>query len=374
MSEYQFYEFAAIDGPLSDKGMAYAESVTGRAEVTPWRWKNVYNWGDFRGSVEKMMQHYDAHVYLANWGTFRFTVALPKDCFEAAVVEPCLREDAVELSDRGDRYVLTWTRNEEEGWECVDGEGILDGLLPIRDELLRGDLRSLYLGWLADVCWYDHERDDEDEAGDEPEPPVPPGLGKLTSAQKGLVEQLGIDEDYLAAAADLAVPEIDTASALRQAVEELKTEDAREYLLRVAQGEGSRVMAELNWMATRHARGGEAGPRRCVRELSEAAVRLRAERERRKAQAQARKRREKEAKRKAHLEDVLARSEAVWQEVDSLAEQKTAAAYDQIGKQVHDLSAAHALGVRAAEFEARLSAFRAKYSRRPALMRRIKDL
>ncbi len=319
------------------------------------------------------MQFYDAHVYIANWGSFRFMVALPKDCFEAAAVEPCLREGSMELSDRGDRYVVTWSRDEEGGGGWTEGEGILDCLLPIRDELLRGDFRSLYLGWLADVCWYNHEDDDDEGLGDELEPPVPPGLGELTPAQKEFAEQLGVDGDYLAAAAELDVPEIDTASALRQALAQLKVEDAREYLLRVAHGEGTRVMAELNWLATRHVPG-EAGPRRRMRELSEAAAKRRAERELRKAQAQERKRREQEAKRKAHLEAMLARAEEIWQSTDSLAERKTASAYDEASQQIHDLADAYALGNRTQEFEARLAAFRADYSRRPALMRRIEDL
>ena len=246
-------------------------------------------------------------------------------------------------------------------------------MLPIRDELLRGDLRSLYLGWLADVCWFDHERDEADELGDEFEPPVAPGLGELTSAQRGLVEQLGVDEDYLAAAAELDVPETDTEAALQEAIAQLKVRDAREYLLRVANGEGARVMAELNWLATRHARC-EDGPRRRVRELSEAAAIRRAKRERREAQAQERKRREEEAKRKAHLEAILARADEVWQGFSSLAERKTASAYDEISQQIHDLADAYALADRTPEFEAKLAAFSAVYSRRPALMRRLGDL
>lgn len=31
---------------------------------------NEYNWGDFKGNPDKLMQRYfDAHVYVANWMT-----------------------------------------------------------------------------------------------------------------------------------------------------------------------------------------------------------------------------------------------------------------------------------------------------------------
>jgi hypothetical protein len=56
----------------------------------------------------------------------------------------------------------------EDDWD--DGSGWMGSLLTLRSDLLRGDLRCLYLGWLLCVqC---------DEFSEETlEPPVPPGLG-----------------------------------------------------------------------------------------------------------------------------------------------------------------------------------------------------
>jgi hypothetical protein len=69
MSEYQYYEFLAIDRLLGQKEMADLRDLSTRAEITPTRFANVYNWGNFRGSPAKMMEEYfDAHVYVANWG------------------------------------------------------------------------------------------------------------------------------------------------------------------------------------------------------------------------------------------------------------------------------------------------------------------
>jgi len=34
MSEYQYYEFAAIDGPISDEGLRYARGCSSRANVS----------------------------------------------------------------------------------------------------------------------------------------------------------------------------------------------------------------------------------------------------------------------------------------------------------------------------------------------------
>ena len=95
MSEYQYYEFAAIDGPVTEDENPYPWSISSRAEITPRRWRNVYNWGDFGGSVGRMMELYDAHIYLTNWGTFRFALAFPKGMFDPAVAEPYLRGEVV---------------------------------------------------------------------------------------------------------------------------------------------------------------------------------------------------------------------------------------------------------------------------------------
>ncbi len=54
MSEYQYYEFAAVDGPISDQGLRYARGCSSRAEVYPFRWRNVYHFGSFHGSVDTL--------------------------------------------------------------------------------------------------------------------------------------------------------------------------------------------------------------------------------------------------------------------------------------------------------------------------------
>jgi len=35
------------------------------------RWQNTYHFVDFHGSVDTLLKYYDAHFYIANWGTVR---------------------------------------------------------------------------------------------------------------------------------------------------------------------------------------------------------------------------------------------------------------------------------------------------------------
>ena len=77
MSEYQYYEFLAIDKPLTDAQRAELRKLSSRAEITSTRFTNEYSFGDFQGQPEKLMERYfDAFLYVANWGTRRLMFRL----------------------------------------------------------------------------------------------------------------------------------------------------------------------------------------------------------------------------------------------------------------------------------------------------------
>jgi hypothetical protein len=46
VSEYQYYEFLALDRPLTDKQRAELRKLSSRAEITATRFVNEYNYGD----------------------------------------------------------------------------------------------------------------------------------------------------------------------------------------------------------------------------------------------------------------------------------------------------------------------------------------
>ena len=79
MSEYQYYEFQAVDKPLTETQMAELRRLSTRAQITPTSFINSYSWGDFKGKPRALMEKYfDAFVYLANWGTHCFMLRLPR--------------------------------------------------------------------------------------------------------------------------------------------------------------------------------------------------------------------------------------------------------------------------------------------------------
>jgi hypothetical protein len=89
MSEYQYYEFQAIDRPLTSKQMEELRSFSSRARITATTFVNEYSYGSFKGDADAWMQDYfDAHLYLANWGTRVLMVALPARLLARAAAAP----------------------------------------------------------------------------------------------------------------------------------------------------------------------------------------------------------------------------------------------------------------------------------------------
>jgi hypothetical protein len=84
VSEYQYYEFLALDKPLTDEQRAELRKLSSRAEITATRFVNEYNYGDFHGNPEKLVERYfDAFCYLANWGTRRLMFRFPRALLDA---------------------------------------------------------------------------------------------------------------------------------------------------------------------------------------------------------------------------------------------------------------------------------------------------
>lgn len=197
MSEYQYYEFIAIDKPLTPKQMAELRACSSRASITPTSFVNDYQWGNLKGDpADWMRRYFDAHVYVANWCTCLLCLRVPKNVFDAELLRTFKTKAVFSSEQTKTHWLLEWGLDESDNYDRFaeeDGRGWMGRLAPLRDELLRGDMRPLYLGWLAGVS-----SGEVDEKATEP--PPPPGLSRLTAAQQSLAEFLEVDEDLLAAA------------------------------------------------------------------------------------------------------------------------------------------------------------------------------
>ena len=195
MSEYQYYEFLAVDRPLDERQQAEVRALSTRARITATSFTNEYHWGNFRGDPRKMMErYYDAHLYLTNWGTHQVMLRLPHKLLSLKAAEQYCIGPHVAAWAAGEHLILDLTSEDESGDWVEGAEYSLPAIVGVRAELAAGDLRSLYLAWLAAYGTWER---DEDAFGyneeDELEPPVPAGLGVLTAPQRALADFLRLD-------------------------------------------------------------------------------------------------------------------------------------------------------------------------------------
>jgi hypothetical protein len=175
MSEYQYYEFVAIDRPLTMKQQDELRAVSTRGRISSSNFVNDYQWGDLKADLRVWIERYfDARLYLTDWGTHRIALRLPRTALNPATAARYCVGDAAQSWTTRTHVIVDLHSEDEDGVEdWVDPGGRLAAIVPARTELAAGDLRPLYLAWLLVV-----QGRVLDEEG--LEPPVPAGLGELS--------------------------------------------------------------------------------------------------------------------------------------------------------------------------------------------------
>jgi len=366
MSEYQYYEWQTMDRPLSPSEREAVSGLSSHMEtVTPTQAIVSYSWGNFKhDSRQVLLQYFDAHLYMANWGTRRLLFRYPKSVIDSQAIQPYCREDFLTLELGGDYYILEFSLDSEEpDYEWMEADGMLGKLAPIREQIMQGDYRVLYLNWLKAVSTEDPEEDNP-----ETEPPIPAGLGKLNSSHQAFIEFFELDE-YLVNAAAKASPQIRPLSIapLEKALTQLSRDECENFLRQLLNNEPQVRMTlqkrPERLAGTKPASAGHA--QRQAGNLFKEAERLEQEDlHRQKAEA--------ERKRIQELLDLAGCEEATWRWVESLIGQKQAGPYDEATKLLLSLRDLANYQNRMPKFQERLLAIKEKHANRPSLMERFR--
>jgi hypothetical protein len=376
MSEYQYYEFQAVDRPLTREEMAELRSFSTRATITPTSFQNEYNWGSFKGDTDDWMERYfDAFLYYANWGTKTLMLRLPKRALGNVPLELYSGYEEFSYREVGPYVILTANLEDDPDDFYMEDEPALASLIGMRHELASGDYRPLYLGWLLGATW---ASPDDDEPELEPEPPVPPGLDDLSGPQSAFVEFFGVDEDLLAVAA-AASPKFEavdlSADSLRRWIAQQPGELKEEWLMEFISSNDRSLATELRALAM--GCGQAASPPATGRTASQLAAlaserreeRLRRDKER-EAEEAARKEREAAAAREEYLDGIAGREATLWNRVNALIAERKPKTYDEAVGLIADL---RDLAERASDgdFWDRLSSLRVDHAGKPTLMERL---
>ena len=249
MSEYQYYEFQKVDERLSPEEMRELRSYSTRARITPSSFTNEYNFGNFKGDPDFMMEKYfDGFLYFANWGTREVQLAVPAGLLPAETAHRYDCGYAASSRKKSGKLIVKFASDQEPDEEWIEEEGQLASLLQIRNELIQGDLRSLYLGWLVGVQAGELEESEK-------EPPVPPNLDKLSGPQQNLADFLRVDAGLLAVAARNS-PRVKTDSTsskeLSTWIATLPARKKDEILVQLVKGNAAKAGQEIQSRFRRH--------------------------------------------------------------------------------------------------------------------------
>ena len=378
MSEYQYYEFQAIDRPLTEKEMQELRSYSTRGRITPTSFVNDYSWGRFKGDQEAwMVKYFDAFLYLANWGTHVFKLRLPSRLLDLKTVHLYCSGEGAFAHEKNGKVILTFVSEDEGGGEWVEGEGLLSSLISVRAEIARGDLRCLYLGWL--LCAQNGELDEDDV-----EPPVPPGLGQLSASLESLVDFFRIDPNLIHVAARASEPLEDARPRQEEILEWIGTLPAGEkddVLAKLIANEDLALAKELFRRFIKERGSGsqqitEKSDRRTAGELLHAAEERAEERRlaaaKKAAEERARRDREAAEHRAKYLDEIAKREPNLWNQVENLISTKQPKSYDNAVRLLIDLRDLASREGKMNEFGPRLSALRAAQARKPSFIERLR--
>lgn len=376
MSEYQYYEFQAVDRPLTAGEQQELRALSTRARITATSFVNSYEWGSFKGSPSQLVERmFDLHLYMANWNSRCFFLRLPKKLVDRIWLNGVLSEvDCVETHIVGEHLIVEISRDELEVEDFDDGAGWLAALAPLRAKILAGDLRMFYLLWLTAV--------ETDVFADDVTEPLP-GVGPLDGALEAFADFFRIDPDLVSAAAERNVEasggELQR-SDIDAALAALSDRERMSFLSRLYDGDplvGALLRRRVHESVAEHTRV-EPPKARTVGELRVRAAEIatarkraaeaaaRAERERREAEAA-------EA-RKKRLAAVASRGEFAWREVDDEIDRRNAAGYDRAAAILADLREIAASKGNSNEFERRVGALREKHARKGQFIDRLRSL
>ena len=249
MSEYQYVEFRAVDRPLTDTELEFAEEQSTRAEISRWSFQNEYHFGDFRGDVNGLLRHgYDVHLQYANFGVrtaaFRLPAGwpFPKPLWSQYIG---IGELAWEKDGRGKAGIVSLSPYHESGEidEIWNPGEYMDDMVEVRSRLVAGDLRALYALWLCAAM------DDQSVEPDVVEPPVPGGLAECAKAFGAFLQFFGLDPLILIAASEGA-PDAPKQLAhdqrCREWIEQLSDVESRLLLGRFLTEDANAIKAEAS--------------------------------------------------------------------------------------------------------------------------------
>ena len=329
--EYQYYEFQTIDRPLTKAEQVYVQSLSSRVRPTATRAVFTYSYADFRGNPLSILEKcFDAMLYMANWGSYQLAFRFPKAAVNVSMLEPYCVDDIIEVYTAAKYVILNIEIHQEEGSGWIEeNNNWLSALIPLRQAILQGDFRALYLTWLKAAAVSTYLEDDVQE------PPVPPNLQKLNAPLQSFVDWLEMDPDLIAVSAKVSQPQKKLKEPFKDWVNALSDKEKTKLLVEIVTGDSAIASQLQARLRKKFARAPKLPSVSDVnrRHFSE----LRALAEMQRSERQAKEKAAAKAKRDRYLKSLKPRQAEIWETIKDLLARKQAQPYEQAIQHLIDL-------------------------------------
>ena len=395
MSEYQRYEWMTSDRPLTRMQREAVNVLSSHIEVSSTHALVEYHWSDFKHDPLRVLHDFfDGFLYWANWGAPEVALRFPHGILPDNLLAGYDLDEVVTFRQDLDYDILDILFSELEAPEdWVEYE--LGSLIGLREELMDGDMRALYIAWLASerlrgIGEGDDVDNGEDTSEDEAEddvhgdvPAVPPDLGALTAAEQALADVLQLPPELLVAAAQqspAATSSSHHAEDVASWITLLPPDRRNDYLLRLAHDESGlsrKLLRELHELGPenqlnqgRDQAGGRStsssGKRVPFAALLAQSRAIAAEWEQ--------ERRERERiMREQRLQQIHDHQDEYWHGAEVAVARGSGAGYDEAAAILAELRDVSAHFKEMPAFEARFRAWVAPHVRRPAFVKRLQE-
>ena len=371
MSEYHFYEFRAIDKPLSKEDKAKIGSWSSRTNPSDTGAIFTYSYGSFpKDLITVTEKYFDAMFLINNLGTTRLIFKFPRALLKTDRIRQYCSENGLEIIEKSDFILLDIAYSEEDGGgNWIEGEGWLSSLISLRNDIINEDYRCLYLIWLKDSI-SSYEGGWGNFVSGDYEPKVPDGLNDLNDALQDFVDIFQINKDCIIAAAENSNFQnpgrpIDLALYL----DKLSENEKQDYLNRLLNHEpllNTKLKTRLKEFLDTNETSIKEAPRRTIGEIIQKIEEIKQEREN-KAKIE---RQEKQLKKLKTLEG---QEFEIWAKVSQLISEKNTKAYDEAILLLKDLKELLIYKNRFDDFCEKIELIKKKYSRLSGLTSRIND-
>jgi len=316
---------------------------------------------------------FDAMLYTANWGSYQLAFRFPKSAINIPALKPYCIGNVIEVSTTAEYVILNIEIHPRDGGRWIEwieeDNGWLSELIPLRQAILLGDYRVLYLAWLqaAAISSY-FEDEDEDNIQ---EPPIPPNLKTFTPPLQSFADWLEIDVDLIAAAVQTSPTQTELEEPFQDWVMALCDREKTQLLMEIITGDSIGASQLQALLRQKFAHTNKHLPlssinRRCFSELTilaETECSLRQTREKSIAQA----------KRHQYLKSLQPQQAKIWSTIHYLIPRKKAKFYEQAVQHLIDLRDLADLEGSSAIFQSKVRQIQADYSSLSSLLRRMRQ-